>query len=40
MYSENSKIIISLDSFPIQILNIWVIFRLVFETTALKFVNF
>ena len=37
MYSENSKIVIYLDSFSKQIYNIWVIFRLisVFETTAL-----
>ena len=37
MYSENSKIIIRLDSFSKQILNIWIIFRLisVFETNAL-----
>ena len=37
MYSENSKIIIRLDSFSMHILNILVIFRLisVFETTAL-----
>ena len=37
MYSVNSKIIIRLDSFSKQILNIWIIFRLisVFETNAL-----
>ena len=37
MYSENSKIVIWLDSFSKQIYNTWVIFRLisVFETTAL-----
>ena len=36
MFSENSKIVICLDSFFIQIYNSWVIFRLisVFETTA------
>ena len=37
MYSENSKIVISLDSFSKQIYNILVIVRLIliFETTAL-----
>ena len=37
MFSENSKIVIRLDSFSKQIYNIWVIFRLisVFEITAL-----
>ena len=37
MYSENSNIVMCLDSFSKQIYNIWVIFRLisVFETTAL-----
>ena len=37
MYSENSKIVICLESFSKQIYNILVIFRLmsVFETTAL-----
>ena len=37
MYSENSKIVICLDSFSKPIYNIWVIFRLisVFETIAL-----
>ena len=38
MFSENSKIVICLDSFSEQIYNSWVIFRLissVFETTAL-----
>ena len=37
MYSDNSKIVICLDSFSKQIYNIWVIFRLksVFETSAL-----
>ena len=37
MYSENTKIVICLDSFPKQIYIIWVIFRLisVFETTAM-----
>ena len=37
MYTENSKIVICLDSFFKQIYNIWVIVRLisVFETTAL-----
>ena len=37
MYSENSKIVICLDSLSKQIYNIWVIFRLisVFETTVL-----
>ena len=37
MCSENSKIVICLDSFSKQIYNIWVIFRLilVFETTSL-----
>ena len=37
MYSENSKKVIRLDSFSIQIKKKWVIFRLisVFETTAL-----
>ena len=42
IYSENSKIIIRLDSFSIQIFYIFCIFRLkiVFETTAmLKFAN-
>ena len=36
MYSENSKIVICLDSFSKQFYNIWVIIRLisVFETTA------
>ena len=38
MFSENSKIVICLDSFSKQNYNIWVIFRLyisVFKTTAL-----
>ena len=37
MYSENSNIVICLDSFSKQIHNIWGNFRLisVFETTAL-----
>ena len=37
MYSENSKIVICLDSFSKQIYNIWVIFRLisVFERIVL-----
>ena len=37
IYSENSKIVICLDSFSEQMYNIWVIIRLisVFETTAL-----
>ena len=37
MYSENSKVVICLDSFTKQIYNIWVTFRLisVFETIAL-----
>ena len=36
MYSENSKIVICLDSFSKQIYYIWVFFRLisVFETTT------
>ena len=39
LYSENSKIVICLDSFSKQIYNIWVIFRLisVFQTTALLY---
>ena len=37
MYSENSKIVVCLDSFSTQIYNIWVFFGLisVFATTAL-----
>ena len=37
MYSENSKIAISLESFSKQIYNSWVIIQLmsVFETTAM-----
>ena len=37
MYSENSKIVILLDSFSKQIQKVWVIFRIIssiFETTA------
>ena len=35
MYSENSKIVIRLDSFSKQVFNIWVNFDLLSETTAL-----
>ena len=37
MYSENSKIVVCLDSFSKQIYNIWIFVGLisVFETTAL-----
>ena len=40
MYSENTKIIIRLDSFSEQIKNKWVIFRLISVYQSLRLLNF